>query len=299
MLVLSMISAGTTGTEEPPGITALSCAALPDAAGQLEQIGERDAQRHLEVAGLVHVSRDRKDHRAARVLRPEIGEPLRALAQDGRHRGIALGVVDRGRRAIEAEGGRKRRLEARLAGLALERIEQRRLLAADVGAGADEGIADRNRRPSPGCSCRAGPPRRLPAAPPRSAAPARREIRRGCSCSRPWRSCSSRRSPCPRSASAGCSAGCRDRGRCRARSRRSCTPRTSASVALRGMKLHFTPDRKRRAAAPAQPRGLDLLDDLLARRLLGAGSLPGLVAADALIGLERPRALVLAAARSR
>ena len=162
MLVLSMISAGTTGTEEPPGITALSCASFEHTAGQREQIGERNAQRHFEIAGLVDVAGDREDHRAARVLRPQLGKPLRAPAQDGRHRGVALRVVDRGRHAVQAESGRKRRLEARLAGLALERIEQRRLLAADVGAGADEGIADRSRCPNRGCSCRADPPRRLP-----------------------------------------------------------------------------------------------------------------------------------------
>src|SRR6185437_4505911 len=68
----------------------------------------------------------------------ERGEPLRPLPQDGRHRCEALGVVDRGRLAVEAEVRRKRRLEARLAGLALERVEERGLLAADVGARADE-----------------------------------------------------------------------------------------------------------------------------------------------------------------
>ena len=45
-------------------------------------------------------------------------------------------VVDDGRRVVEAVGGWERRLEARLAALALQRVEQRRLLAADVGAGA-------------------------------------------------------------------------------------------------------------------------------------------------------------------
>src|SRR6185503_9967376 len=58
----------------------------------------------------------------------------------GGRRGEALRVVDRGRLAVEAEVGRKRRLEARLAGLALERVEERRLLAANVGAGADERV---------------------------------------------------------------------------------------------------------------------------------------------------------------
>src|SRR5207249_11476650 len=67
-------------------------------------------------------------------------EPGRTLAQNGRHGGEAERVVDGGGRAVQAEIRRERRLEARLAGLALERVEQRRLLAADVGAGADEGV---------------------------------------------------------------------------------------------------------------------------------------------------------------
>ncbi len=47
-----------------------------------------------------------------------------------------LDVVDQRRAAVEALDGRERRLQARVAALALERVEQRRLLAADVGAGA-------------------------------------------------------------------------------------------------------------------------------------------------------------------
>ena len=46
-----------------------------------------------------------------------------------------LDVVDRGRAAPEAELRRERRLHARIAALALERIHQRRFLAADVRAG--------------------------------------------------------------------------------------------------------------------------------------------------------------------
>ena len=38
--------------------------------------------------------------------------------------------------AVQALDGRERRLQARVAALALERVEQRGLLAADVGAGA-------------------------------------------------------------------------------------------------------------------------------------------------------------------
>ena len=47
-----------------------------------------------------------------------------------------LDVVHDGRLAEQADLDRERRLVARLAALALDRLEERRLLAADVGAGA-------------------------------------------------------------------------------------------------------------------------------------------------------------------
>ena len=46
---------------------------------------------------------------------------------------IELDVVDRRRRAVEPHAGRKGRLHARHALLALERFEHRRLFAADIG----------------------------------------------------------------------------------------------------------------------------------------------------------------------
>ena len=48
-----------------------------------------------------------------------------------------LDVVDRGRLPEQADLDRERRLRARLAAVALDRLEERRLLAADVCAGAD------------------------------------------------------------------------------------------------------------------------------------------------------------------
>ena len=70
-----------------------------------------------------------------------------------RHDRDGLDVVDRGRAAVEAGAGRERRLQARLALLALEAFQQRRLFAADVGAGAV--VRRRRRSPSRGrCSCR-------------------------------------------------------------------------------------------------------------------------------------------------
>ena len=50
--------------------------------------------------------------------------------------GEGLDVVDQRRPVVEALDRGERRLQARVAALALERVEQRGLLAADVGAGA-------------------------------------------------------------------------------------------------------------------------------------------------------------------
>ena len=68
--------------------------------------------------------------------RPKRREPRRAAAQDGRRHRDRLDIVDGGRAAIEADIGREWRLQPRLALLALEAFQQRRLLAADIGAGA-------------------------------------------------------------------------------------------------------------------------------------------------------------------
>src|SRR5207245_1340401 len=84
--------------------------------------GPRDMPGHGENLG------------AAVVRPPERKERVRAVIDDPGHGGKGLGVVDRRRLAVEAEARGKRRLEARQALLAFEGLEQRGLLAADVGA---------------------------------------------------------------------------------------------------------------------------------------------------------------------
>ena len=84
--------------------------------------------------GLLDVARDREELGAAVVGLAEREERVAAVADDPRHRGEGLGVVDGGRLAVQAVARRERRLEARLALLALERLEQRGFFAADVGA---------------------------------------------------------------------------------------------------------------------------------------------------------------------
>src|SRR3546814_18075238 len=70
------------------------------------------------------------------VCSSDLGPPGDAAAQDLRRHRDGLDVVDGGRAAVEADGGGERRLQARLALLALQAFQQRGLLAAAVGAGA-------------------------------------------------------------------------------------------------------------------------------------------------------------------
>ena len=119
-------------------MTAFSSPPVRDPAAEVvDQLAQRHAHRQLVVAAVDNVAGEREDARARRVGR---GADLRVLLRaelddlrDGRDR---LDVVDQARRGVEAGDGRERRLRARLAALALERLEQRRLLAADVRAGA-------------------------------------------------------------------------------------------------------------------------------------------------------------------
>ena len=61
---------------------------------------------------------------------------LGAAVENDRHRGEGDHIVDDGGLAEQALNRRQRRLEAHLAALAFQRLQQRGLLAADVGAGA-------------------------------------------------------------------------------------------------------------------------------------------------------------------
>src|SRR5262249_4892034 len=67
---------------------------------------------------------------------PDAGEPGAATAQDLWYDRNRFDVVDRRGVAVDAHRRGERRLEARLALLAFERLHQRRFFAADVSAGA-------------------------------------------------------------------------------------------------------------------------------------------------------------------
>ena len=70
------------------------------------------------------------------VARAERGERVGAVAEDPRHAGERLDVVDERRLAAEAALGRVGRPQPRHAALPFERLDQRGLLAADERAGA-------------------------------------------------------------------------------------------------------------------------------------------------------------------
>ena len=100
----------------------------------LDQLDEGNAHLLFDRAGGVHMARDAKQLGARVVGLAERGEPGRATAQDVRHNGDRLDIIDGGGGAIEPAVCGERRLEPGLALFAFKAFEQRRLLAADIGA---------------------------------------------------------------------------------------------------------------------------------------------------------------------
>ena len=111
-------------------------AAAHAAAMGVDQLAQRNAHRLFDRAGPLDVAGNAEQLRAGVVRPADAGEPRGAAPHDVGHDRDALDVVDRGRAAVEAHVGRERRLQPRLALLAFEALQQRHLLAADVGAGA-------------------------------------------------------------------------------------------------------------------------------------------------------------------
>ena len=102
----------------------------------LDQFTEGYAHRLFDVAGPLDMAGDAEQLGADIVGPADAGEPGRTAAQDVGATAIDFDVVHRGRAAVEAHIGRERRLQPRLALLALEAFEQRGFFAADIGAGA-------------------------------------------------------------------------------------------------------------------------------------------------------------------
>ena len=103
-------------------------------AGMLfDQLAKRNAHFLFDIAGIVHMAGDAEQLGACVAILAETGEPVGAAPQDRRHDGDGFDIVDRGRAAIEAGARRKWRLQARLALLAFQRLDQRGFLATDIG----------------------------------------------------------------------------------------------------------------------------------------------------------------------
>ena len=107
------------------------------AADFLEQVGDGDPEGELVDARLGAVAADAEQLEAGGAVGAEALEPVHALGEDAGRRGQCLDVVDDGGRVAVAGDHRERRAVARLAAEALERLDEGRLLAADVGAGAE------------------------------------------------------------------------------------------------------------------------------------------------------------------
>ena len=86
--------------------------------------------------GVADLAGQGEDLGAAALLGADAGEPVGAVVDDGRDVGEGLDVVDHRRLAPQAALGGIRRADARLAALAFDRVDQRRLLAADERPGA-------------------------------------------------------------------------------------------------------------------------------------------------------------------
>ena len=119
------------------GLHGLDLAAVRGAAADVvDELGQRRAEGHLDEAGVLDLAHEREDLGAGALGAAGLAEPGRAAGHDGRDVVPGLDVVDVGGLAVEALLGRERRTRPGPAGLALERRDERGLLAADEGAGA-------------------------------------------------------------------------------------------------------------------------------------------------------------------
>src|SRR5207302_11422745 len=94
-------------------------------AGYLQKRTQRSPHRNLVDTGPADAAGDAEDPRVAEIA-----------IDDVEHIQQGLGVVDQRRLAEEPDLDRERRLVAGLSPLPFDRVEERRLLAADVGAGS-------------------------------------------------------------------------------------------------------------------------------------------------------------------
>src|SRR4051794_35607158 len=102
----------------------------------LDQFAQRNAHRLFDIARPLDMAGDAVELRAGIVWATDAGEPGGAAPDDVGHLRDRLDIIDGGRTAVEPHIGRKRWFQPWHALLAFEALEQRRLLAADIGTGA-------------------------------------------------------------------------------------------------------------------------------------------------------------------
>src|SRR3990167_1728156 len=110
--------------------------AADSAAVRADKRLQGDRHRLFDIARTIDVTGNAKDLGAGVVRPSEPGEPFGAATQDRRRDRNRFDIVDRRRAAIKSGAGRKRRLQARLALLALKAFKERGFLAANISAGA-------------------------------------------------------------------------------------------------------------------------------------------------------------------
>ena len=132
----SRCSSVSSGVLEPPGVQNFS--SWPSRMPPARSISSRRVMPSGASywPGRVTWPDRREDAVALGLLGAHRGEPLGAVLDDARHRRDRLDVVDDGRAGVEAGDRGERRAQAGLAAATLEALEQRGLLATDVGAGA-------------------------------------------------------------------------------------------------------------------------------------------------------------------
>ncbi len=168
----------------------------------LDDLARGGAHRQLPRAGAVHRTLDAVDLGAAVVAAGEAAEPVGAAIDDVRHVDQRLDIVDHARPPPQPGGLGMGRLVAGDRPVALQRVEQRRLLAADVAPGAGMKLElEREARAEDVLAQKPAP--RAPRPSPGAAARRPRGRRRAGRCSPRPRPRRSRRRSSPRQAGAG------------------------------------------------------------------------------------------------
>ena len=104
----------------------------------LDDFRQRDAERYLDQAAPEHVAGELEGHRSGGGCDPKLGVGAAAALHDAGNGGVGNDVVNHGGLAEEASDGGHRWLGANLPASAFEAFEEGGFLAADVGTGADE-----------------------------------------------------------------------------------------------------------------------------------------------------------------